>query len=191
MFGLFSLLLSAFALDTGDKAPDFQLDSTEGRSYSLSSFKGKVVVLEWFNPGCPFVKYVYKNELTKTLAKDNSDVVWLAINSSAPKKQGHGVKANKKAIEKWSIPYPVLLDESGMVGKAYDAKTTPHMYIIDQNGILVYQGALDDAPFGKGKTKTPYVQNALKALNAGTEISPSQTKAYGCSVKYKQVPSPQ
>ena len=185
MMGLFSLLLTAFALDIGDKAPDFQLDSTEGRSYSLSSFKGKVVVLEWFNPGCPFVKYVYKHELTKNLAANNADVVWLAINSSAPKKQGHGVKANTKAKKKWSIPYPILLDESGMVGKSYGAKTTPHMYIIDQNGILVYQGALDDAPFGKGKNPTSYVKNALSSLKAGAEISPNQTKAYGCSVKYK------
>ena len=99
MFGLFSILFSAFALDIGEKAPDFQLTSTEGREYSLSSFKGKVVVLEWFNPGCPFVKYTYKNDLTTTVAKSNTDVVWLAINSSAPKKQGHGVKANKKAIK--------------------------------------------------------------------------------------------
>ena len=185
MIVLFSLLMSALALDTGDKAPDFELKSTEGRSYSLSAFKGKVVVLEWFNPGCPFVKYVYKHDITKNLAKENSDVVWLAINSSAPKKQGHGVKANKKAKKKWSIPYPVLLDESGIVGKKYDAKTTPHMYIIDQNGILVYQGALDDSPFGKGKNPTPYVENALTALQAGTKIAPDQTKAYGCSVKYK------
>lgn len=185
MIGLFSLFLSVFALDTGDKAPDFELRSTEGRSYSLSSFTGKVVVLEWFNPGCPFVKYAYKNELTKTLAKENSDVVWLAINSSAPNKQGHGIKANKKAKGKWNIPYPILLDESGIVGKQYDAKTTPHMYVIDQNGILVYQGALDDAPFGKGNKRIPYVENALSALKAGTPIRPNQTKAYGCSVKYK------
>lgn len=182
---LLTLLLSALALDIGEKAPDFRLSSVDGQSYSLSSFTGKVVVLEWFNPGCPFVKYTYEKELTTTAAIKNPDVVWLAINSSAPKKQGHGIQKNKKAKEKWSIPFPILLDESGMVGKKYGAKTTPHMYVIDQKGVLVYQGALDDSPLGKGKKREAYVENVLSALKAGTEIRPAQTKAYGCSVKYK------
>ena len=180
-----ALVFSAWALDIGEKAPDFRLSSTEGQTYSLSSFTGKVVVLEWFNPGCPFVQYTYEHQLTTAVANNNPDVVWLAINSSAPKKQGHGVQANQESKDKWKIPFPILLDESGIVGKKYGAKTTPHMYVINQKGVLVYQGALDDSPLGKGKERQPYVEDALSSLRAGEKISPSQTKAYGCSVKYK------
>ena len=182
-----SLLLwicSALALENGQKAPDFTLKSIDGQEYSLSNFVGKVVVLEWFNPGCPFVRYAHQNQVMHNIAQKNPDVVWLAINSSGPKKQGHGLKANKKARDKWSISYPILLDETSEVGRIYSAKTTPHMYVIDQSGVLVYQGAIDNAPFGRGKNHITYVADALENLKKGAEISPAQTKAYGCSVKY-------
>lgn len=181
-FWLFSI---GFALDNGTKVPDFTLQSTDGLSYQLSSFFGKVVVLEWFNPGCPFVKYTYEHGLTTSVAKQNPDVVWLAINSSAPNKQGHGLELNKQAKSTWNISYPILLDENGAVGKLFTAKTTPHMFIIDQKGMLVYQGALDDAPMGRGDNRTPYVENVLSALKDRTPIAVGQTQAYGCSVKYK------
>jgi peroxiredoxin len=179
------LLSTALALENGDKAPDFQLTSIDGQKYTLSSFVGKVVVLEWFNPGCPFVKYTYENKLTTAVADNNPDVVWLAINSSAPSKQGHGIEKNQQAKKEWNINFPILIDENGMTGKAYDAKTTPHMYVIDQTGVLVYQGALDDAPLGRGSKRIPYVENALDALKNGNPISVPKSKAYGCSVKYK------
>jgi peroxiredoxin len=182
---LFLYLTMAFALENGKKAPDFQLTSMDGQKYRLSSFVGKVVVLEWFNPGCPFVKYTYENKLTTTVAEKNPDVVWLAINSSAANKQGHGVKINKQAKKEWGINFPILFDENGMTGKAYDAKTTPHMYIINQAGVLVYQGALDDSPLGRGSKRIPYIENALDSLKKGNPISVPKSKAYGCSVKYK------
>ena len=177
-------LSSAWAVENGEIAPDFTLKSTGGQEYQLSSFRGKVVVLEWFNPGCPFVRYAHEQQLTHTLAKENPDVVWLAVNSSAPKKQGHGLETNLKAQKKWNISYPILLDEQSVVGRMYGAKTTPHMYIIDQSGTLVYQGALDNAPFGRGKEHISYVGEALKQIAKGEKPKVAKTKAYGCSVKY-------
>ena len=176
----------AWALDINTQAPNFELTSMDGRIYNLTAFRGKVVVLEWFNPKCPFVKSAYKESSLIGVANKNSDVVWLAINSSAPKKQGHGLKVNQEAKKNWSIPYPILFDESGKVGKAYGAKTTPHMFVIDQSGMLVYQGALDNNPFVQKKDRIPYVERALEALKNGEKIAIPETKAYGCSVKYKK-----
>ena len=182
LFFLSSLVL---ALEIGQPAPDFGLKSTKGEEIRLQDNLGKVVVLEWFNPGCPFVKYAHKEALMKSLVEKHSDVVWLGINSSAKKKQGHGAKKNAEAKAKWNLSYPILLDELGLVGKLYNAKTTPHMYIIDAKGTLVYQGAFDSAPMGrKKKENIPYVSNALDEIKAGKEVSTPETKAYGCSVKY-------
>ena len=179
------LFSAVFALENGQQVPDFTLSSTDGLRYQLSSYQGKVVVLEWFNPGCPFVKYTYEHSLTTTTANNNPDVVWLAINSSAPNKQGHGLETNIEAKKTWNIPYPILLDENGGVGKLFDAKTTPHMFVIDQKGVLVYQGALDDSPMGRGGKRTSYVENVLESLKKGTPIEVGKSQAYGCSVKYQ------
>ncbi|MEZ4241137.1 MAG: thioredoxin family protein [Myxococcota bacterium] len=171
----------------GQPAPDFALKDLDGKEHRLSSLKGKTVVLEWFNPGCPYVKYAHgEGALAKTPGEAlEQGVVWLAINSGAPGKQGHGVAANKQAAASWSMAYPVLLDEDGAVGRAYDAKTTPHVYVVDAEGVLVYRGALDNRPLGEGGGEVVnYVAKALGDLAAGKPVATPETKPYGCSVKY-------
>ena len=170
------------------KAPNFTLPDQDGNKVSLSQFKGKIVVLEWFNPGCPFVKYAHGKEgplkdQAARLADD--EVVWLAINSGAPGKQGHGLDLNKSAAKKWGMSHPILFDEDGTIGKLYGAKTTPHMYIVNGDGNFVYKGALDDAPLGHADGEfVNYVDAALDALKKGEPIAVSAKRSYGCSVKY-------
>jgi alkyl hydroperoxide reductase subunit AhpC len=180
-------LALAEGVNVGDKAPDFTLTDLDGKTVKLSDLKGKRVVLEWFNPGCPYVVHAHDEGGLKTTATDRSgDVVWLAINSGAPGKQGHGPQTNREAAAKWSMTHPILLDESGAVGKSYAAKTTPHMYIIDEKGKLAYQGALDNAPRGATPETgyQPYLTDGIDALKAGEAPRPPQTKPWGCSVKY-------
>jgi peroxiredoxin len=140
------------AAKVGEPAPGFTLPSVAGESISLADYAGKTVVLEWFNPDCPFVKYAHDaggplaslaNEQTK------AGIVWLAINSGAPGKQGAGVERNKQAQVDWKLEHPILIDEDGKVGRTYGAQTTPHMYVIDPAGKLIYAGALDNAPLGR------------------------------------------
>ena len=176
--------------ELGKPAPAFELKDVNGKTVKLADFRGKTVVLEWFNPGCPFVKYAHGEGPLKEAANrpgaGRADVVWLAINSSASGKQGHGVELNKQAGAEWKMTYPLLIDESGAVGRMYGAKTTPHMYVIDASGKLVYRGALDNAPLGRssdGKTVS-YVQAALDDLAAGRAVRTAETQSYGCSVKY-------
>jgi thiol-disulfide isomerase/thioredoxin len=173
----------------GQPAPDFTLNDTEGEPWKLSDHRGKTVVIEWFNPGCPFVKYAYGEgplaDMAKNAAKD--DVVWVNVNSGASGKQGHGLEANREARERWAIAQPVLLDEDGAVGRSYEAKTTPAMYIVDKAGTLVYRGALDNAPLGRVEddgAPLNYVTAALADLAAGRPVAISETVSYGCSVKY-------
>jgi peroxiredoxin len=172
----------------GKPAPDFTLPDLDGKQVALSSFRGKTVVLEWFNPGCPFVRYAHGEGPLKDLAKKHAagGVVWLAINSGSAGKQGAGAEVNRKAGEEWAMAHPILIDANGQVGKAYDAKTTPGMYVIDGNGSLVYQGALDNAPLGKVPSEglVNYVDNAIAAVAAGKPVEVAETKSYGCSVKY-------
>jgi len=175
----------------GSPAPDFTLIDLDGKAVSLSSFKGKTVVLEWFNPGCPFVRKAHtvgslKNTPGRALAEG---VVWLAVNSAAPGKQGNGVEMNRKVAGEFAMTYPVLLDESGMVGHAYGATNTPNMYVIDPAGTLVYRGAIDNSPDAEGQSPTDgklvnYVEEALAALKAHQPVKVPETKAYGCGVKY-------
>jgi len=170
-------------------APDFTLPATDGSQVTLSEHRGKVVVLEWFNPDCPFVVYAHGDgPLKEQPAAAMADgVVWLAINSGAPGKQGHGLDRNTRAREEYGMGYPVLLDEDGAVGKAYGARSTPEIVVIDPEGAIVYQGALDTAPLGKGAGKDGYVNYAdaaLAAQAAGQAVDPARTKSYGCSVKY-------
>lgn len=189
---LASLLLSfsAAALETGAVAPDFTLEGTS-KKISLSDFKGKIVVLEWLNHGCPFVRKHYDSGNMPALQKKYtaSNVIWLSVISSAPGKQGHVSKdesiAEKKKYE--SVATDVLLDPTGKVGQLYGAKTTPHMYVIDKSGTLVYQGAIDDKP-DTDKASIPgaknYVADALSAVLNEKPVPVPTTKAYGCSVKY-------
>lgn len=177
--------------EVGKPAPDFTLKDLDGKDVQLSSFKGKKVVLEWFNPGCPFVKAAHTKGSLKEAAKKQTanGVVWLAVNSSAPGKQGHGADTNKAAAKSWSLDHPILLDESGVVGKAYGATNTPHMMVIDDKGTLVYRGAIDNSPDGEGESApdnklVSYVDVALSDLAASRPIATTETKAYGCGVKY-------
>ena len=175
----------------GSKAPDFTLTSVDGKSYTLSELtkQGKIVVLEWWNPKCPFVVKHHEHASTmKDLAQKYKDkgVVWLAINSTNPDHGNHGVDADY--IKKWEVKFPVLLDESGDVGRMYDARTTPHMYIIDTNGVLRYQGAIDSDRGARipsdPSTVTNYVAQALDQILAGETVTQPETRPYGCSVKY-------
>jgi peroxiredoxin len=182
---------AAPAAVVGQPAPDFTLKDLDGKEVSLSSFKGKTVVLEWFNPECPFVVASHTKGSLVDAAKKHTDagVVWLAINSGAPGKQGHDPAVNAERVKSWSLPHPILRDESGEVGRAYGATNTPHMFVIDQAGTLVYAGAIDNSPDGEGAspeggTLVNYVSAALADLAAGKPVTVPRTKAYGCKVKY-------
>ena len=149
----FSLVLaaSASAAELGKPAPDFTLGDLGGKPVKLADYRGQVVVLEWFNPGCPYVKASHsKGSLVDVAAKATArGVAWLAINSGAPGKQGHGVELNRAAAKEWKLAHPILLDESGAAGKAYGASNTPHLFVIDKEGNLVYRGAADNSPDGE------------------------------------------
>jgi peroxiredoxin len=167
----------------GATAPQFSLQDQDGKTVSLSDYAGKIVVLEWVNPQCPFVQRHYAAKTMITLANNyaGKSVVWIAINSTHTADNAE----NKSWVSQNSLTYPILNDSSGDVGKAYGAKSTPDMFIIDQSGKLVYEGAIDDDPAGdKGSDRVNYVQKALDEVLAGKPVSTSQTKSYGCSVKY-------
>lgn len=180
---------TAAGVKPGDKAPDFKLKDTDGVEHSLAQYlaDGKIVVLEWFNPDCPFIIKHHKlnrtmNETNATLA--HKGMVWLAINSGAPGKQGAGLERNRKAREEYEMPFPLLLDESGVVGRAYGAKTTPHMFVIGKDGLVAYAGAIDDDASPTTPGKRNYVISALRAVMDGRAVPEAATKPYGCSVKY-------
>ena len=175
--------------EIGKPAPDFTLKDTEGREHRLSDYTkaGKTVVLEWFNPDCPYsqkhhVRFHTMTDLASELEKKN--VVWLAVNSGAPGKQGAGLERNRKAKADYSMSYPILLDQSGKVGRAYGAKTTPHMFVIAPDGALIYKGAIDDDRRPQTMGSTVYVRTAIDAYASGGKVDPAETMSYGCSVKY-------
>lgn len=191
---LISLMsFSALALTTGEKAPDFTLKGTssKGRDITLADFKGKIVVLEWLNHGCPFVRKHYDSNNMQSLQKKlvSSNVIWFSIVSSAEGKQGFVDNGQAMAERKKynSASTDVLLDPTGKVGNLYQAKTTPHMYVIDKEGNLAYQGAIDDmadteqASIAGAKN---YVDQAVSELQAQKKVSIASTKAYGCGIKY-------
>ena len=175
----------------GQIAGNFRLMSAEGKIVSLNQFRGKPVVLEWNNPGCPFVQKHYDSgnmQATQRKAVE-AGAVWLTINSGAPGKQGHLDPSGAKAFVRANKAYPTayLLDPQGRVGKGYAAKTTPHLYLIDAGGRLVYQGAIDDKPTAD-KADIVGARNhllaALGEVKAGKKVSVAETRPYGCSVKY-------
>jgi peroxiredoxin len=183
---------AAAAPTVGQPAPAFSAVDTHGKTRTLSEFEGKRVVLEWHNQGCPFVvKHYDSGNMQKLQQKLTADgVVWLTVISSAPGKQGHVSAADADAYvaKQKAAPTAVLLDEGGSVGKAYGAKTTPHMFIIDEKGVLVYAGAIDDKP-STDKADVDgaknYVLAAYDDLKAGKAVGLASTAPYGCSVKYK------
>ena len=180
------------AASVGQPAPDFTLTDTSGKTVKLSDYKGKHVVLEWNNPGCPFVRKHYDSANMQALQKEagGKGVVWLAINSTdtahqdylAPPKLGQWMTEQKAA------PSATLMDESGTVGKSYGARTTPHMYMVNPLGTLIYAGGIDSIPSASTadiKTATNYVRVGLNEALAGKPLSKPTTQPYGCSVKYK------
>ncbi|MDE1153182.1 MAG: thioredoxin family protein [Micavibrio sp.] len=176
---------------TGEAAPAFTLPAADGGTASLADYKGKLVVLEWHNKGCPFVHKQYDSGNMQALQKEYTakDVIWLTINSSAEGKQGYETAAEALATAKDddAAPTHVLLDADGKVGKLYGAKTTPSMFVIDKDGKLAYAGAIDDKPstdVDDVKTAKNYVRAALDALAAGKPVETASTKSYGCGVKY-------
>ena len=183
---------AAAAPQVGRPAPNFKLNDVNGKVVSLSDFKGKTVVLEWNNPECPFVKKHYDTgNMQKTQAAALADgAVWLSINSSAPGKQGHmsGAEAKKVIADLKARPSAYLLDPKGVVGKGFDAKTTPHMYVINKAGALVYEGGIDDKPTKNKddiKDARNHVLAALGELKAGKAVSVPTSRPYGCAVKYE------
>jgi peroxiredoxin len=167
----------------GQPAPDFALQDLDGHQVSLAALRGKIVVLEWANPNCPFSRGHAERKTMVSTAARHPDVVWLAINSTNPSHSDHlEPAAYKSFLARHSITYPVLLDPTGATGHAYGARTTPHMFVIDKDGKLAYQGAIDDDP--RGQPSVNYVDAALTALASGKNPEPAVTRPYGCSVKY-------
>lgn len=174
--------------ELGEKAPNFTLVDSGGQKRSLSDYEGKLVVLEWMNPDCPYVQNCYKSKAMQTAYEKvkalSPGAVWLAINttySTTPEQ-------NEMWIKQYGLQYPILLDTDGKVGTLYDARRTPHMFVIDAEGVLRYHGAIDDNRMaGKSLDETTnYVVNAVTQITAGETVAPDYVKPYGCSVKYKK-----
>lgn len=179
------------AATVGQPAPDFRLSDTAGQSVSLSQFKGKTVVLEWNNPGCPFVRKHYNGNM-QALQKDftQKGVVWLAVNSTETR-SGDYLAPEQLALwmrDKGASPTATLMDPDGKAGAAFGARVTPHMYIVNAQGLLVYAGGIDSIPSAREadiQTATNYVRQGLTELLAGQTVSVATSRAYGCSIKYK------
>lgn len=194
MLGLATALLAMPAVAeqiVGQPAGNFRLTDMDGRNVALSDFRGRTVVLEWHNPGCPFVRKHYDsgNMQRTQAAAVAGGAVWLTINSGAPGKQGHLSPAEAKGqyAKDGSKATRYLLDPRGVVGKGYGAKTTPHLYIVDPAGRLVYQGGIDDRPTANAADiagARNHVTAALAELKAGKPVSVAESRPYGCSVKY-------
>lgn len=186
-------LFAAGTPKVGAPAPGFTLTDSNGKTHSLGDFKGKYVVLEWFNPGCPFVVKHYKSENMQKLQKEftGKEVVWLTIDSSASGKQGSlsPAEANKQMSDWKMHPTALLLDGDGKVGHEYGATNTPHMYVINPKGGLIYTGAIDDKPTANPDDiagANNYVKAALEESMAGKTVATPTSKAYGCSIKYSR-----
>ena len=179
-----ALAYATVTAEIGKPAPDFTLKDQAGKEVSLSELRGKIVVLEWFNAGCPVTQrhHSAKSPTMKTTANryEDKSVVWLAVHSNSD----GSVERNAQAARKLGVAYPILDDSAGKIGRAYGAKATPHMFIIDKNGLLAYAGGIDDDPQGGKADATNYVAQALDELLAGTTVTTPKTRAYGCGIKY-------
>lgn len=195
-FSLFLTLLFTTGLyaqaQIDSKAPSFTLTDSHGKEHSLSDFAGKYVVLEWINFECPFVKKHYEAKNMQKLQKEftEKDVIWLSVCSSAEGKQGNfdNDEINKRIADHGGNATAYLIDDDGTVGKLYGAKTTPHMFVINPEGVLIYAGALDDKPSIKDKIEEAfnYVREALLKSFMGDEVETKTTAPYGCGVKYNK-----
>ena len=189
--GLLTAAGTAQAASVGQAAPDFILNDTQGKPVKLSSFKGKPVVLEWNNPGCPFVRKHYNGNM-QALQKafTTQGVVWLAINSTEKESVDHmgAEQLARWMADKGASPTATLLDPEGRVGRAYGARVTPHMYIVNAQGALAYAGGIDSIPSARLadiEKATNYVRQGLDELLAGKPLSTPTSQPYGCSIKYK------
>ncbi len=190
LVGAFALATS-FAAEVGSDAPDFSASNTQGEKVSSEDLDGKVVVLEWLNFDCPFVKKHYESKNMQKLQSKytEQDVVWLTVNSSAEGKQGHmeASKLGEKVQEQGSKATHVIVDTDGKVGKAFDAKVTPQMIIIDKEGKIAYSGAIDSKATAEQadiESADPIFANALDAVISGNEVVNAKNEPYGCGVKY-------
>ena len=188
-----ALVAIALAAKVGEAAPDFTATDSNGKTQHPADLKGKYVVLEWHNQGCPFTKKHYESGNMQRLQKEwtAKGVAWFTVISSAPGTQGYVTASEENDYVKKvnASPTAVLLDPDGTVGHLYAAKTTPHMYIIDPKGVLIYNGAIDDHPTpnpGDIPSSRNYVTSALQEAMAGKPVSEAATRPYGCSVKYKE-----
>ena len=188
---LLALTLSAWAVRVGDPAPDFTGTDSNGQTHKLSEYRGKYVVLEWTNNGCPFTRKHYTSGNMQNLQKEwtAKGVVWLTILSSSPGAQGYMTASAENAYMQkvHAAPTAALLDPTGALGHEYDAKTTPDMYVIDPSGKLIYAGAIDDHPTTDASDiphSKNYVSDALTEAMAGQQVAVTYTRPYGCSVKY-------
>ena len=187
-----TLLAGAHAATVGQMAPDFTLKDVNGKTVRLSDYRGRHVVLEWNNPACPYVQKHYKSGNMQTLQKEAAakNVVWLAINST---EDSHGDYLSPAKLDRWmneqkATPTATLMDEDGSAGRAYAARVTPHMYIVDPQGRLVYAGGIDSTPSARVediKTATNYVRKGLDESLAGKAVSQTTSRPYGCSIKYR------
>lgn len=188
---LFALSIVGYAARVGEPAPDFTATDSHGRTVRLADFKGKFVVLEWHNDGCPYVGKHYGSGNMQRLQREwtGKDVVWLTVISSAPGQQGYVTadEANAYFKDRHAAQTAILLDPKGTIGRLYDARTTPHMFVIDQQGTLVYNGAIDDRPTTDREDvpgATNYVVAALTEAMAGKPVTKPTSRPYGCNVKY-------
>ncbi|MEK9803142.1 MAG: redoxin domain-containing protein [Curvibacter sp.] len=187
-----TLLAGAQAATVGQMAPDFTLQDVHGKTVRLSDYRGRHVVLEWNNPGCPFVRKHYDSGNMQALQKEAAakNVVWLAINST---EASHGDYLAPAQLGRWmgeqkAAPTATLMDEDGAAGRAYAARVTPHMYIVDPQGRLLYAGAIDSIPSGRTediRSATNYVRQGLAEALAGKPLSQPSTRPYGCTIKYR------
>lgn len=189
---LLLLVAAAMAARVGEAAPDFTATDSNGKAHHLADYKGKYVVLEWHNQGCPYTRKHYESGNMQHLQKEWTEkgVVWFTVISSAPGTQGYvtAPQENEYLKKMNAVPTAVLLDPDGNLGHLYAAKTTPHMYIINPAGVLIYNGAIDDHPTPDQAdiaSSRNYVSTALQEALAGKPVSDAATRPYGCSVKYK------
>jgi peroxiredoxin len=185
------LVIPGSKAELGEIAPDFTLNDLAGKPVSLSRSRGKIVVLEWMSPACEHCRYAYDSGPLKTLPADmkRKGVVWLTINSELPDQRAGNIDFNRDFMTKHGSQSPLLFDRNGEVARAYGVKTTPHLFVINQRGKLVYRGALDNAPLGKVSgdiSKTNFVEAAVADLKSGHTATTRDTRPYGCPVRSRQ-----
>lgn len=187
-----ALAISAGAARVGERAPDFSAVDSNGKTQTLSQYAGKYVVLEWTNRGCPYTMKHYESGNMQKLQREwtSKGVIWLTVLSSAPREQGYMNAADENSYLRQAnaAPTAALLDPDGKLGHLYNAKTTPNMYVINPQGTLIYEGAIDNRPttdLEDVKNATNYVSAALEEATSGKPVAVTVTRPYGCSVKYR------